>query len=413
MRRVYPGTLAKAAAASLFAAALVAGCARAPDAPRAYADDAENHGFALDLADRKIYFIHGAYPRKSYLCVAPLDGGRARRFRLKGYTLDGALFPLPGGEVLAQVSFVRGEMNNPKAPPRERAALVVSGETGEVRRSSELPPASKILDAAAPWWWSKPLALIASPDGLRVWTIPKSRGQAWQSDRLTEEQPGAAAFSLDEMEAGVVSYDAGGGKLSFIHVGSHRARTLRLRAPGFIRPLEGNRWLVSIVDEEDRDNLALLDGRTGAVTVLLTADGPLETAAGGSRWVYAVSLSPQGPFDRRRKWLHPRTIYRADLQGSSPVWSAPWTQREGSLLAVDETAGRLWFAVTDRDAAAVWDLPAEPRKLAAAVPDLDGRGAFLRVAALGVFWLVVIVIGAASSMAAWFFIWGGGGGRGR
>ena len=411
MRRVYPGTLAKAAAAAVVAAVLAAGCAKAPDAPRAFAADAENHDFALDLPGRRVVYVHGAYPRKSYLCVEPLDRGRTRRFRLKGYTLDGPLFPLPGGDILAQAAFVRGEMNNPKAAPRERAVLVVSGETGDVKRSSGLPPGAKVVDAGAPWWWHEALALVAAPDGLFLWTVPKP-GKAWDSVRLTEDRPGDATLSRDEMEAGVAAYDPGGGKLSFIHVGSLRARTLRLRAPGFIRSLEGDRWLVSLVDEEDRDVLALLHGRTGAVRILLTADGPLETAAAGTRWVYAVSLSPKGPFDARRKWLHPRTVYRADLQGEAPLWSAPWTQRQGSLLAVDEQAGRLWFAVTDRDAAAVWRLPLEPAKLAAAVPDLDGKGLLVRVAALGIFWLLVIVLGMASSMAAWFFIWGGGGGRG-
>jgi hypothetical protein len=131
---------------------------------------------------------------------------------------------------------------------------------------------------------------------------------------------------------------------------------------------------------------------------------PEETAALGPNWRYSVVPDPKVQALPRQAWLRPRLLWKSPVLGAGAREELVWTQRQGQILAVDEDTGRMYFAVTDRDAPALWILPLNLKGLAAAVPLLDGLPPVLGAARLGIVMLAALIIGMGASMAGWYFI---------
>lgn len=269
--------------AGAIALALLAGaCRPEPNAPRSLAADAENHDFALDLRAGRLYYLSGAYPRKSYFCSQDLSGGAPRCERYPGYTLDGPLSPA-GDAVMISAS--------PVDARTRRGILIVDARTGALR------------------------------------------------ERDAPSVPSPAA-----------------------------------------------------------------DPRALALAEKALPDALIESVAAGERWAYAVVFKPGGAPEKRHPWLRPRLLYRLDASGREAPIALEWTKRKGRLLAVDEGAARLYFAVTDKDAAAAWVLPLAPEELAKAAPLLDGARPWVGAARLALPWIAVMLCGAAA-MALRMMVW--------
>lgn len=305
---------------------------------------------------------------------------------------------------------VEGNANAPGARPSGAALLRVDLAGGRVLRAYALPKGAQIFAAGDPGWSDGPVALLGAADGLHLSRLADA-GALAEEPPLAEGRYGAAAFQPDEPAVAAASWDEQGGRLLLLTPGaSQPRREIRLRSPGLVRPLGGGRWLLTLEDEEGRDTAATLDA-SGRVSPLLSSPEPIETAAAGPTRLFAVALSSRGPFDKRHAWLHPRELLSAGLSGADKPSSLPWSQHKGELLAVDEDAGRLYFAVTDRDAAAVWPLPLNAAALAAAVPSIDGPAPWLKAARLAVVWMGIMLFGAAIAILGRLYAFRGGGRR--
>lgn len=368
---------APAALAALLLA--FSGCAPSlPPGVRRAAADAENHDFALDLPRGRVLYVHGGYPRKSYLCVDDLHNGRHRRFRLAGKSLGGGVYPLRDGRsAFVLAAPISGSMTAPSAAPRDRELLRVDLSTGKVLRSFALPMGARVKALAESSWSSAPLVAIQDRGGLRLAQLGAAKDLAESSVTLSSDNVGEVAIAEDYPVVAAAAWSESGAVLRFFETGSGRMdREISLRSPGLLRSLGSGRWLLTLRDDNGSDVVAELDA-AGRLKPLLSTSGAIETMVAGDRWLIAISQATQGHWDKRRKWLRPRDIHRVDLSGREPPWSAPWTQRQGSLLALDAPSRLLYFAVTDRDAAAVWSIPAAPQSLAAAAAAIDGPSPFL------------------------------------
>ena len=379
-----------------------------PAAPRGahrLAADAENHDFSLDLAHGRVLFVHGTYPRKSYLCAQPLSSGRASCARLAGYALGGGVWALrDGATALVAAAPVVGGMNAPGSRPAGRALLRVDLKSGEVLRAFALAHGARVFTVAEPSWAAGPVAAVEDGGGLSLARLGDDADLSRGSLTLASEPAGAVAIAADRPLVAATAWGSEGGLLRvFDALSGQVQRELKLRSPGLLQARPDG-WLLTVQDENGRDTVAILDD-SGRVAPLLSTEDAIETMAAGARWLYAVSLSSHGRFDARRKWLRPRELRRVDLSGAEAEVSAPWTQRQGELLALDETSSRLYFAVTDRDAAAVWLLPADPSALSAAAPAIDSPSPLLRAAEIAIPAFFVIGLSLAVMLGGRLFAW--------
>ena len=355
------------AAAAAVLTLVLPGCGRGDGVER-IAADAESHDFLLDVPGQRVIYVSGAYPRKTHLCVQALSGARKGSFRWPGYSLSGRPFLLRDGRtVLVAAKHYGGEYSGQVS---NELLLRVDLETGEILRAYELAQGAVIRAFAQPRWSPSPviavqgygaakLARLDSRTDLRTGGVPLAAGLAGEM-AIAEDYPTIAAVASDRMGAGGLRlFDAGSGR---------HGREVGLQSPKHLLARGDGHWLVT-VDEANGGGAAVnLADSFRTVQSLLSTPGRIESVVLGKRWLYAVALSPQIRAAAVESWVVQRELHRVDLTGAEPLRTFPWTKREGVLLGLDETGGKLYYAVTDTDKPAVWSI-------STGVDALQGAGA--------------------------------------
>jgi hypothetical protein len=348
--------------------AISAGCRRDPRAPLKLAAGVNNHGFALDLPRGRVLYIRGEYPQKTFLSAEPLSGGgKKSSFRLPGYSLIGNLLPLRDGGALLKARGVADE------DLEDEAALKVDVENEKIR--ADYPLRGSALRAFAdPSWSPAPVAVIQNEEGLVL--VPLTAG-ASMSRGVALAAGSASLVAVDDGSPVVAA--AASGKLGQGAVRLFDATTGRVEhetgvgAPGYLASRADGHWLAAVEDAGDGRSMVVdFDRKLGRAVPLFSSSGAVESVVAGKRWLFAVALSTEPRPEGDPRWLRPSEIHRVDLSGAEPALTIPWAKRKGALLGFDESADRLYFAVTDADDPAVWSLDASPDSLRAAAAEIDG-----------------------------------------
>jgi hypothetical protein len=360
------------AAALLAAAGLAfsAGCRRDPRAPLKLAAGVSNHGFALDLPHDRVLYIRGEYPQKSFFCTEPIAGnGRRRSFRLPGFSLTGDLFPLRDGGALLTARTVVSEDADEES---SRAVLKVDVEHEKMIADYALRD-SALRTFAQTSWLPAPVAVVQNEGGLSV--VPLQAGAD-----LNRGVPLAGTASLVAVDqsltviAAAASDRTGRGALRLFDAATGRVEhEVGVSAPEYLASRADGHWLASVEDEGDHRSMVVdFDPKLGRPVPLFSSSGAVESIVAGKRWLFAVALSTEPHPQADPHWLRPSELHRVDLTGAEPALTLPWTKRKGALLGLDESAARLYFAVTDKDDPAVWSLDFSSDSLRGAASAIDG-----------------------------------------
>jgi len=354
-----------------FGLVCVQGCRRDPRAPLRLAAGVEHREFVLDLPHDRVLFLRGEYPRKTYLCAEALtSGGPSASFRLPGFSLIGGLYAMrDGGVLLLAQSVADGDASGGTVLKVDVASENIIASYGLKNES--------LRAFAQPSWSTVPVAVVQDDSGLSVAGlsagadlargVPLAAGSA-KLLAVDENYPAIAAAAWDR---------AGRGALRLLDpVTGHAGREVQVRAPGYLASRGDGHWLVALDDEDDsRSTVVDFDATLSRAVPLFSSAGPVESVVAGKRWLFAVSLSTAARPAGDPRWLRPREVHRVDLSGVEPEVSFSWTKRQGRLLGLDESKGRLYYAVTDHDDPAVWsiDISSESLRGAAAAVDSSRR----------------------------------------
>ncbi|MBI5623390.1 MAG: hypothetical protein HY924_06415 [Elusimicrobia bacterium] len=346
------------------------GCRRGDGVDR-IAADAENHDFLLDLPGRRVIHIAGAYPRKTYLCSQAFPGGRKRSFRLPGYSLTGRPFLLRDGRTVLIAAKHYGDEHSEGVSTE--LLLRVDLEAGEILRAYELPDGAVIRAFAQPRWSPAPVIAIQDGTVARIARLDARTDLKTGGIRLAAVLGGEMAIAEDYPTIAAVALDRlGAGALRLFEAGSGRkGREVGLQSPRHLEARGSGHWLVTVEDANGGGVVVDFNDSLQKVRTLLSTPGRVESVVLGDRWLYAIALAPQVRSAATKAWVRPRELHRVDLTGADRSRTFPWTEREGALLGLDEVAGRLYFAVTDQDDAAVWSIPTDVRVLERLGPDID------------------------------------------
>ena len=349
---------------------LSGGCRRDPRAPVKLAAGVDTGSFALDLPHNRVLYIRGKYPRKTYMSAEPLTGeGKTSSFRVPGYSLSGHVYPLHDGGVLLTAKTLGNSEEDGTTP----SVLKIDVENEKVLADYSLNGA-QIEAFAQPRWLPSPAAVVQNGSGLVV--VPLAPGA--RLDRGVVLSAGEAPLvAIDEgfpVVAAAASDKMGRGALRLLDARTGRVQTeTGVTAPGYLASRADGHWLASMEDEGNRETLVVdLDRKLGRAAPLFSTPGTVESIVAGKRWLFAVALSTEPHPRDDPRWLQPRELHRVDLTGAEPPLTLAWTKRKGSLLGLDESGNRLYFAVTDKDSPAVWSLDASSDSLRAAVAPIDG-----------------------------------------
>lgn len=324
-------------------------------------------GFDWSPSARRLAFVEGRFPDRTYLVVRDLAAGSQTRRRLKGFALgDRLALSRDGARVLLDAGkFGRYDSRN---EPTERVILVVDANDGRVLTEHPIG----VAGAAAlghPSWSPDPVAAWNGRDGIH-W---KSFGSTGAGGFL--KGPGAwKALLLDEPYLVVAEKQTERPRMTVYDLSDGRRaaewRVALTGAPLAVRP-DGSALSARWMSESGTFVLESGDPKTGRRSPLLEADGEIETAVENDRGLYAVAKDPSRRNDTGKNFLSPRALLVAEKDGRR--WSVPWTAHEGRFLGTDPKDGKLLFAVTDRDKPAVWAISPTREALSAAGAAIDGK----------------------------------------
>lgn len=322
--------------------------------------------FDWSPASRRLAFVEGRFPDRTYLAVLDLASGAKTKRRLKGFVLGGGLaLSRDGRRVLLEAGKVG---LGTRDEPDDRVILVVDADDGRIL--SETPGgAAGVAALGHPAW---------SPDPIAVWNGKEGiHWKAFGPNKAEGVLHGAAAWRallLDEPYLVVAEEQTKRPRMTVYDLrDSRRVAEWRVALTGVplaLRP-DGSALSARWMSETGTFVLESGDPRTGRRVPLLETEGEIESAVETDRGLYAIAKDPTRRNDTGRDFLAPRVLLAVESGGQR--WSVPWTSHEGEFLGSDSKDGSLLFAVTDRDEPAAWAIAPTRSALTAAGPAIDGK----------------------------------------
>ncbi|MDD5304770.1 MAG: hypothetical protein PHS14_16870 [Elusimicrobia bacterium] len=351
----------------IFSLALLAACSKPlPPGIKRIAGSSGAQAFDWSPASRRLAYIEGRFPDRTYLVVLDRASGAKTERRLKGFVLGGGLaLSRDGRRVLLEAGKV-GLAS--REEPVNRALLVVDADGGRIL--SETPGgAAGVVGLGHPAWSPDPIAVWNGKEGIRWQAFgPDNAGgvlkgpAAWRA--LLLDEPYLIVAEKQTERPRMIVYDLRDGRQAA------EWRVALTGAPLALRP-DGTALSARWMSETGRFVLESGDPKTGRRVPLLEAEGEIESAVETDRGLYAIAKDPTRRNDTGRDFLAPRVLLVAEKDGQR--WSAPWTSHRGRFLGTDPADGRLLFAVTDRDKPAAWAIAPTRSALAAAGAAIDGK----------------------------------------
>lgn len=323
-------------------------------------------GFSWSPAARRLAFVEGRFPDRTYLVVVDRASGARTRRRLKGFVLgDAVALSRDGRRVLLEAGKVGLAT---RYEPEERVVLVVDADSGAVVTERAVGEAGTAA-LGHPAWSPDPIAVWNVKDGVR-WEAfgPSPAGgflkgpAAWRA--LLLDEPYLLVSERQTERPRMTVYDLRGGRPPA------EWRVALTGSPLAARP-DGTALSARWMSETGTFVLESGDPATSRRAPLLEAEGEIETVveAGGALYAAAKDVSRRN--ETGKDFLAPRVLLVVERGGGR--WSAPWTSHRGEFFGVDPRDGKLLFAVTDRDKPAAWAIAPTRQALAAAGGAIDGK----------------------------------------
>ncbi len=324
--------------------------------------------FSWSPASRRLAFVSGRFPDRTYLVVLNLASGKRLRERLKGFVLGGEIaLSRDGRRVLLDAGKLSPSAAS-RSEPAERVILVVDAEDGRILNEHPVGVAG-VAALGHPAWSPDPIAVWNAKSGIN-WKAfgAESVGgvlkgpSAWRA--LLLDEPYVVVAEKQTERPRLMVYDLRDGRAAAEWRAALTAAPLALRGDGTVLSA---RWM----SESGSFVLESGDPKTGRRVPLLEAEGAFESAVETDRALYAIAKDPARRNDTGKDFLAPRVLIVMESDGRR--WSVPWTSHRGEFLGTDPKDGRLLFAVTDRDQPAAWAIAPTRSALAAAGPAIDGN----------------------------------------
>lgn len=329
--------------------------------------DSSLQSFFWSPSSRRLAYVEGRFPNRTYLVVADRASGRRTRERLKGFVLgrglalsrDGRRALLDAGKITLTAS--RNE-------PVERVLLLVEADGGRVV-VQEPAGNSGVLSLAQPAWAAAPVAAWNGRDG-PVW---KTFGQGDESGSL-KGPPAWKGLLLDEPYLVASGRSANPPRLTAYDLRTGRAVrewTAALSVTALAPARGGGVLAVRWTQVSGHFILEACDPKKDDRRALLEADGEIESAVETDRGLFVIAKDTTRRNGTGKDFLTPRVLLAIENGGGR--WSVPWSAHQGAFLGFDPADGRLIYAVTDRDRPGVWAIEPTPAALTAAAATIDGR----------------------------------------
>ncbi|TBR22755.1 hypothetical protein EPO15_07280 [bacterium] len=338
--------------------------AAAPAAVRLKTDDPARFHRYYERSNRLLY-VGGEYPAKTGLGVFEVATGKSRLFTFPEQFLPGPFLTLEDQDQALVESEDHSDGQGSSFIQR------VDLKDGTVLGRIPLGEGVGLAGLGRPAWSREAFLILTARDRTFLKTLDPATGAAQESRLLGAFRTVHAVF--DETGPWAVLRVEEKGKSRFLVVDLRAGKVLRdfPTETGFDGLVGGAGGILAHarLPGETTTVLTRLDPAAGTARELGRCEGELENLMEAGGRVYVLSRDTSvPPVD---KLLRERLLVVFDERRPGPPQTLRWTKRLGEFAGYSAAAGKLYFAATEPSS--VWELPADPAGLPAAVQELDRR----------------------------------------
>lgn len=358
---------------AFLAAALALGACgpSAPEGSAAYGLSPDDRDFRFDASSRRVLFVRGAFPNKSYVGSLDLAAGRLSLHRSAGRRIIG----LPAGRSAPpRALFSAAEIVDEyagEAPKGEVILEAVPGDAG-ADRSARLDAGRRAVCLVETAWSDGVLVAAASEDrGTKLgrWRPAGSEIETFATLPAGIADCGAAAnvprlglLIRDDHSARFDVWDAAAGR---------SASSIGLPPEPLVvgRAGDGRLFAAWLDKDAGTRRLAALDPATGALTPLYSSSATIVSAAALPSG-FLLLVRDDRAVGGIAGHLKPQSVIKL-AAGGRVEWTKTWSRLPSRLVGFDAASGRALVAIADPEYNALWAVPLDEPAFGAAVARLE------------------------------------------
>jgi len=358
---------------ALLAAALALGACgpKAPEGSSAYGLTPDDRDFRFDAPSRRVLFVRGTFPDKSYAGSIDLAAGRLSLHRSSGRRIIG----LPaGGSAPPRALFSAAELVDEysgEAPKGEIVLQTTPGDSGSDRTAKLDEGRHAVCLVETPWSGGVLVAAASSDRGTKLarWKPSSPELESFAALPADIVDCGAAAVAprlglliVKEASASYRVWDVAAGR---------EASSLGLPPNPTVvgRSADGRLFAAWLDEDAGVRRLAALDPATGALTSLYRSSDTIVSAVALSSGTLTLVRDER---DRGgiASHLKPQTLVKLAADGRVE-WARPWSRLPSRLVGFDAATGRVLVSIADPEINALWAVPLDEPGFNAAVEGLE------------------------------------------
>ena len=333
--------------ACLVAALALAACGpKAPEGSSAYGLSPDDRDFRFDARSRRVLFVRGAYPNKSYVGSVDLVAGRLSLHRSAGRRIVG----LPaGGSPPLRAFFSAAELVDEYAGEAPKGEVILDAAPGDAGsdRSAKLDDDRRAVCLVETDW----------SDGVLVAASNWDRGT--KLGRWRSAAPAIENFAV--LPSGIIDCGAAGRQASSIG--------LPPKPQVVGRSGDGRLFAAWLDKDSGLRRLAALDPESGTLTALYTSSATIVSAAALPSGSLLLVRDEQA-LGGIALHLKPQRLVKLAADGRVE-WTKSWSRLPSRLVGFDSASKRVLVAITDPEYNGLWAVPLNEPAFAAAVERLE------------------------------------------
>lgn len=360
---------------ALLAAALAL-CAcgpRAPEGSAAFELAPGDRDFRFDARTRRVLFVRGTYPEKSFVGSIDLDAGRVNVHRSAGRKIIGLPAPRAGSpRVLFSAADIVDEYAG-EAPKDDVILEAAPGDAG-ADRAARLDAGRRAVCLVETAWSDGVLVAAASADrGTKLgrWRTGGSEIEAFAALPSGIMDCGAAA---DIPRLGLLIRADNSARFDVWDLAAGRiSSSIGLPPEPLVVGRAGDGRLFAAWLDKDAGirRLAALDPATGALTSLYSSSAAIVSAAALPSG-HLLLVRDERALGGIAGHLKPQSVVKL-AAGGRVEWTKSWSRLPSRLVGFDAASGRVLVAITDPAYNGLWAVPLAEPAFGAAVERLEGE----------------------------------------
>lgn len=365
----------------VFLAAALALCAcgpRAPEGSAAFNLAPEDRDFRFDSLSRRVLFVRGTFPEKSYVGSIDLATGRLSVHRSAGRRVIG----LPaGGSSPPRALFSAADIVDEYTGEAPKAEVILEASPGDAGsdRAARLDGGRHAVCLVETAWSGGVLVAAASEDrGTKLgrWRTAGSEIEAFAALPSGIVDCGAAA---EVPRLGLLIRDKNSARFDVWDLAAGRiASSIGLPPEPLVVGRGGDGRLFAAWLDQDAGlrRLAALDPATGALTSIYSSSVTIVSAAALPSGVLLL-VRDERAMGGIAGHLKPQSIVKL-AAGGRVEWAKSWSRLPSRLVGFDAASGRVLAAISDPAYNGLWAVPLDEPAFGAAVERLEGETSPIR-----------------------------------